>query len=133
MFLLISECQYVLREKSLEFTSPGYPEFYPNKAKCKWTIIAEPGYHIHLTIIDVKIEESKHCEFDAVTVYDGEGDTAIPIRKLCGTKHPESLQSVSNVFTIIMETDGYGNGEGFQMKYSTVPCKFRDRLLMVLL
>ena len=117
----------------MEFTSPGYPEFYPNEAKCKWTIIAQPGYHIQLTIINVNIEESKHCSFDAITIYDGQGDTAIPIRKLCGTRLPESLQSVSNVFTIVMETDGYGNGRGFQMKYETVPGMCPNKLIVIVL
>ena len=111
----------MFNEESKYFTSPGYPEFYPNNALCKWTITAEKGYHIQLTVIDVDFEDSKHCKFDSVTIYDGENDTAIPIRKLCGKQLPENLQSVGNVFTIFMETDGVGNGNGFQMKYTVVP------------
>ncbi|XP_066931589.1 uncharacterized protein [Clytia hemisphaerica] len=119
--IVSKKCEYVFRANNQYFTSPGYPEFYPNKAVCRWKIIADEGFHIKLTIINVDIEDSKHCKFDSVTVYDGEGDTAIPIRRLCGTKLPENIQSISNVFTITMETDGYGNGKGFQMKYSIMP------------
>lgn len=81
----------------------------------------EPGYHILLTIIDVDMESSKHCQFDSVTVYDGEDRTAIPVRKICGKTLPERVQSISNILTVTMESDRYYTGKGFHMKYKAIP------------
>lgn len=116
-------CNYRYTFKEHLFNSPGYPSFYPNNATCLWKIVAKEGWHVQLTIIDLNIENSKHCEFDSVTIYDGEGETAIPIKKLCGVIPPEAVRSVSNIVTILMTSDETVNGKGFRIKYKMVPGK----------
>ncbi|XP_057312874.1 uncharacterized protein LOC130654330 [Hydractinia symbiolongicarpus] len=114
-------CNYRYTFKQHLFNSPGYPSFYPNNATCLWKIVAKEGWHVQLTIIDLNIENSKHCGFDSVTIYDGEGETAIPIKKLCGVIPPEAVRSVSNIVTILMTSDETVNGKGFRIKYKMVP------------
>ena len=122
-FLFIVGCNYRFTFDKLLFTSPGYPQYYPNNSTCAWKIIATKGWHINLKILDLNFESSKNCDFDSVTIYDGDDETAIPIRKMCGMQPPDLLRSISNTLTVVMKTDLTLNGKGFKMEYEAVPGK----------
>uniref|UniRef100_A0A8C1P2M5 CUB domain containing protein 2 n=1 Tax=Cyprinus carpio TaxID=7962 RepID=A0A8C1P2M5_CYPCA len=42
------KCQQILKNISGNFTSPHYPNIYPNNIKCHWTITLAAGYRIKL-------------------------------------------------------------------------------------
>lgn len=51
-----------------EFTSPGYPGYYPDSTSCEWHIIVEHGYTIEITIEDLWLETANSCFFDYLAV-----------------------------------------------------------------
>jgi len=65
---IVDGCGGVLDPREGEFTSPGYPGFYPPSTTCEWTIVADYGYTIEITIQDFWLESSRSCTLDALTV-----------------------------------------------------------------
>lgn len=65
---IVDGCGGILDESEGEFTSPGYPRFYPPSTTCEWIISADYGYTIEITIQDFWIESSSTCNSDALVV-----------------------------------------------------------------
>jgi len=65
---IVDGCGGILDQSEGEFTSPGYPRFYPPSTTCEWTIVADYGYTIEITILDFWFESSRSCTFDGLTV-----------------------------------------------------------------
>ena len=53
------------------FTSPGYPDDYPNDASCTWLIQGEPGKLIVVSFFDFDLEDDASCDFDVIKFYEG--------------------------------------------------------------
>ena len=53
------------------FTSPNYPEPYPNNAECTWTIRGGPGKMITLSFRVFDLEGPDRTCYDQVTAYEG--------------------------------------------------------------
>ena len=51
------------------FTSPHYPQDYPNNEECTWTIRGGPGKMIALSFRVFDLEEPGQICVDMVTVY----------------------------------------------------------------
>jgi len=65
---IVDGCGGTLNQPEGEFTSPGYPGFYPPSTTCEWNIVADYGYIIEITIVDFWFEVSKSCALDALAV-----------------------------------------------------------------
>jgi len=61
-------CGGTLDQPEGEFTSPGYPGFYPPSTTCEWNIVVDHGYVIEITIVDFWFEVSKSCALDSLAV-----------------------------------------------------------------
>lgn len=61
-------CGGSFRKPSGEFTSPGYPNSYPQNTLCEWFITVEPTSSIRLTFSDINMEKSQQCIMDSVEV-----------------------------------------------------------------
>lgn len=65
---IVYGCGGTLNKDSGEFTSPGYPGYYPPSTTCEWNIAIEYGYSIRITISDLSFETSINCTKDFLTV-----------------------------------------------------------------
>uniref|UniRef100_A0A3Q3XIU0 CUB domain-containing protein n=1 Tax=Mola mola TaxID=94237 RepID=A0A3Q3XIU0_MOLML len=84
-----------------EFTSPCYPQKYPNSQACKWTMQAPPGFIIQLSFLDFDLEEAPACMYDWVMVNTGSTDV-----KFCGlTASGLTLNSTGNVMELSFTSD----------------------------
>ena len=53
------------------FTSPNYPEDYPNFSICEWMILGGPGRVIALSFLDFNLQEPELACNDIVMAYEG--------------------------------------------------------------
>ncbi|CAC5390712.1 unnamed protein product [Mytilus coruscus] len=63
-----SGCGGVLKKSSGTFSSPGYPQKYPNSTRCTWLIKGTAGSTISLKFTSFEIEDDVSCYFDYIEV-----------------------------------------------------------------
>jgi len=69
---ILPDCGRHLTESTGNFSSPGYPNNYPNNAYCTWTITAPPGHVIFLSFTNFELHRDgkyKYCSRDFIEVY----------------------------------------------------------------
>ncbi|XP_062388450.1 deleted in malignant brain tumors 1 protein-like [Sardina pilchardus] len=120
-----SKCGSVMVEPKGEFSSPNYPEPYPNNAKCTWSIQSTGNHLIELLFPYFLVEYrawDADCRFDSVSVYDGPLADDKLIHRLCGnyTTTPISLKSTKNEMTVVFTSDSTFPDKGFHAQYSFV-------------
>lgn len=103
----------MLTEVQGSFTSPCYPQLYPNSQSCRWTMQAPAGFVIQLTFLDFNLEESSGCNYDSVVVATGSGDI-----KFCGpTANGLTLNSTGNVMKLRFTSDFSVQKKGFAVSF----------------
>ncbi|KAM8945508.1 adhesion G-protein coupled receptor G6 [Pelodytes ibericus] len=125
--LSCSNCKLLLTAPSGHFTSPCYPQLYPNSQDCRWTIRAPPGFIIHLTFVDFDIEEAQNCMYDSLSINNGETTS-----KFCGiTAKGLSFNSSGNEMIISFTSDFSIQKKGFNATYSQVAVTLRNQKVIV--
>lgn len=61
-------CGKNIRELHGKFTTPNYPQQYPNDINCRWNITVPTGYRVRLNFTQFEIESTNYCMFDYVMV-----------------------------------------------------------------
>lgn len=113
-----SSCIAVLTQAQGEFTSPCYPQKYPNSQACKWTLQAPPGFIIQLSFLHFDLEEAPACMYDWLTVNTGSTDV-----KFCGlTANGLTLNSTGNVMELSFTSDFSVQKKGFSVSYRHGRC-----------
>ena len=121
----LNDDEIELSRSSGEFASYGFPNLYPNDAKCTWTITAPPGYLIQLTFNSFNLEPSQNCKKDFVKVVEGTlyidnpGNTVLGT--FCGSTLPGVIRSKYSTMYINFETDRAGIYRGFHASFITFP------------
>ncbi|TST47744.1 CUB domain-containing protein 2 [Bagarius yarrelli] len=119
-----AECQQVLNGISGNFTSPSYPNIYPNNMKCHWSLHLPPGYRIKLFFPLIELEDrntlTDFCDFDSVAVYDGQSETDVLLGRWCGSESPPPLTSRGNKLLVVLNTDRTVAFKGFSASYMGV-------------
>ena len=105
------------------FTSPNYPNIYPNAIECVWLIQTTLGSKIELTITEFDLEPSQHrdgsCNFDELNVYGGPDRTSPRLTHLCQKKTtPTVVTSQGNNMLVTFSSDGSITGKGFDAHYT---------------
>ncbi|XP_039251383.2 mannan-binding lectin serine protease 1-like [Styela clava] len=104
------------------FSSNHFPSYYDNNLNQTWTITVSKGLKVALIFTAFDIEDSYSqdtlCPFDHVQIFDGELDSNITSKRLCGnpTYYPDDAPALystvftttGNVMTLKFETD-YSN------------------------
>ncbi|XP_049840781.1 cubilin-like [Schistocerca gregaria] len=104
-----------------EFTSPSYPNHYPDNVLCEWLITVEWGNSVQLTIEDFSMERTPDCGLDSLTIYGGVDDTAPQLTQLCHTQEKAmNYSSSGNNMFIRFVSDWVYSGRGFKASYKTV-------------
>ena len=134
-FYLFSQgCSDDLYGDSGEFSSPGYPDTpYPNSAYCMWRIKVSRHMKVQVTFEDFDLEE--HCDRDQVKVYDGYYTTssAIPvIGAYCSRRPRFTVESSSNIITVLFRSDLIRRRPGFKASYKAVSGGWFNIFLMLI-
>ncbi|KAK2530689.1 deleted in malignant brain tumors 1 protein [Columba guinea] len=114
-----SSCGGLLQGLSGTFQSPGYPNTYPNNARCVWFIqLPDPNYEVQLTFLDVELEGTS-CSYDAIKVYDG-GSTDSPLLGSVCSNDSRLFYSSGQQLTVLFYSDSSVTKRGFQASYNSV-------------
>ncbi|XP_014830968.1 PREDICTED: cubilin, partial [Poecilia mexicana] len=96
------------------FTSPSYPNSYPNSRDCTFKIIVELNMQILLNFTSFELEGTPpFCSFDFVEIRDGGYETTPLIGKFCGSQRPPVVVSHSNRLWIRFHSDPSITSHGF--------------------
>ncbi|XP_058026541.1 adhesion G-protein coupled receptor G6 isoform X3 [Ahaetulla prasina] len=122
-----SECRMVLSNPTGSFTSPCFPNNYPNNQACKWTIRAPSGYIIQITFVDFDIEEASGCTYDHVTL-----DTGDKRDSYCGmTAKGLSFNSSRNEMILTFKSDFSIQKKGFSATYTRIAVSLKNQKVVI--
>ncbi|XP_039725681.1 adhesion G-protein coupled receptor G6 [Pteropus medius] len=122
-----ANCRVVLSNPSGTFTSPCYPNDYPNSQACVWTLRAPTGYIIQITFNDFDIEEAPNCIYDSLSLDNGESQT-----KFCGaTAKGLSFNSSANEMHVSFSSDFSIQKKGFNASYIRVAVSLRNQKVIL--
>ncbi|XP_072822045.1 adhesion G-protein coupled receptor G6 isoform X3 [Vicugna pacos] len=122
-----ASCRVVLSSPSGTFTSPCYPNDYPNSQSCMWTLRAPVGYIIQITFNDFDIEEAPNCIYDSLSLDNGESQT-----KFCGaTAKGLSFNSSANEMHVSFSSDFSIQKKGFNASYIRVAVSLRNQKVIL--
>ncbi|XP_064410135.1 cubilin [Latimeria chalumnae] len=106
------------------FTSPGYPDWYPQNRVCMWHIHTAQHSSIQLTIHDFNIEYHANCNYDVLEVYGGPDGTSPRLAQLCTSRPPNNplhVSSTGNAILVRFKTNEYISGKGFNASWQEMP------------
>ncbi|XP_016283058.2 deleted in malignant brain tumors 1 protein isoform X1 [Monodelphis domestica] len=111
-------CGEFFSQASGSFSSPNYPGYYPNNAKCVWDIEVSNNNVVTIVFEDVQLEGG--CNYDYIQVYDGPYQTSPLITRVCD-RGRGSFTSTSNYMSIRFITDGSVTRKGFWARFYSTP------------
>lgn len=121
-----SSCNVELTEAQGEFTSPCYPQKYPNLQACKWTMQAPAGFIVQLSFLDFDLEEAPGCIYDRVLVHAGNADV-----RFCGpTASGLTLNSTGDVMELSFTSDFSVQKRGFSVSFRHGRFRLRGPVLL---
>ena len=100
--------------------TPNYPNNYGHMKDCTWKISADGHRKVQLYSFSFNIENHKDCEYDYLTIYDGNSSSGPLIAKLCGSKRQDTIFSSGNSIYLHFHSDSYEHSTGFKINYSIV-------------
>uniref|UniRef100_A0AAY4DDE3 Suppressor of tumorigenicity 14 protein homolog n=1 Tax=Denticeps clupeoides TaxID=299321 RepID=A0AAY4DDE3_9TELE len=111
--LSTTTCGGILTGNSGTFTSPKYPDFYPQLTQCEWTIRVPQGKFVKVVFDKFRMVEpgqsNSVCQKDYVE---------IGTRKMCGTSSNLMEASQSNEMTVKFISDSSYVDRGFSATYT---------------
>ncbi|XP_078731465.1 dorsal-ventral patterning tolloid-like protein 1 [Lampetra fluviatilis] len=100
-------------------TSPNWPDRYPSRKECTWTITATPGHRVKLAFKEFEVEPHQDCAYDHVEVFDGENSVAPSLGRFCGMRRPLPVVSSGSAMLLKFFSDASKQRKGFQASHST--------------
>uniref|UniRef100_A0A452U8T7 Cubilin n=1 Tax=Ursus maritimus TaxID=29073 RepID=A0A452U8T7_URSMA len=106
-------------EESGTFTSPNFPDNYPNNWKCIYRITVETSQQIALHFTNFSLEEAigGRCVGDFVEIRDGGYERSPPLGTYCGSNPPPRIISHSNKLWLQFQSDFLDSGPGFSVTW----------------
>uniref|UniRef100_A0A2R8M720 Scavenger receptor cysteine-rich domain-containing protein DMBT1 n=1 Tax=Callithrix jacchus TaxID=9483 RepID=A0A2R8M720_CALJA len=123
-----SNCGGFLFNASGTFSSPSYPGYYPNNAKCVWEIEVNYGYRINLGFSSLQLEAHNSCSFDHVEIFDGSLNSSHLLGKICNDTR-QIFTSSYNRMTVHFRSDISFQNIGFLAWYNSFPSDASLRLV----
>nr|XP_041573809.1 CUB domain-containing protein 2 isoform X4 [Taeniopygia guttata] len=115
------ECQEVFTTIKGNFSSPQYPNFYPNNLKCQWSIHLPPGYRVKVFFLDMELEGRSSltggCDYDHLSAFDGGTENGSLLGRWCGRESLAPVTSRSNRLLLVLHTDRDMAKRGFSISY----------------
>ena len=106
------------------FTSPNYPDNYPNDALCTTLITAPARRSVILVVQDFMLEFNEpgcQTDSDLLAVYDGNSEEAPLIGLYCYNDIPETITSTAESIYIVFKSDGEITARGYDIAYYFLP------------
>ncbi|XP_006766106.1 PREDICTED: cubilin, partial [Myotis davidii] len=102
-------------EESGTFTSPNFPNDYPNNWQCIYRITVGTSHQIALHFMNFSLEEEfgGKCLGDFVEIKDGGYETSPLLGKYCGSTTPPRIISHSNKLWLQFKSDVVLSSSGF--------------------
>ncbi|NXU72577.1 CDCP2 protein, partial [Oreotrochilus melanogaster] len=120
-FYSAGECQEVFTTIKGNFSSPHYPNFYPNNLKCQWSIQLPPGYRVKLFFLDMELEGRSSltggCDYDHLAAFDAGSEKGSLLGRWCGGESPAPITSHHNHLLLVLHTDRNTAKRGFSITY----------------
>ncbi|NXW85602.1 CDCP2 protein, partial [Alopecoenas beccarii] len=120
-FYSVGECQEVFTTIKGNFSSPRYPNFYPNNLKCQWSIQLPLGYQIKVFFLDMELEGRSSltggCDYDHLAAFDGGTENGSLLGRWCGRESLAPITSHSNQLLLVLHTDRNTAKRGFSIAY----------------
>ncbi|KAF1764477.1 hypothetical protein GCK72_004425 [Caenorhabditis remanei] len=100
------------------FSSPNYPEMYPNFQNCSYSLSTLAGQRIRITFQSIAIE----ARYDNITIFDGEQEErpSAAVTLTGNYTEPYYYESLSNVVNVIFTSDISNTDYGFTAKFVTI-------------
>uniref|UniRef100_A0A669EKT9 Cubilin n=1 Tax=Oreochromis niloticus TaxID=8128 RepID=A0A669EKT9_ORENI len=109
-----TDCGQTFTTPTGSFSSPNYPQYYPNSRDCIFKIIVDVNMQIMLNFTDFELEGlHPSCSFDFVEIRDGGFETSPLIGKFCANQRPPVLMSHSNRLWVRFKSDTSVTRPGF--------------------
>ncbi|XP_041825725.1 bone morphogenetic protein 1-like isoform X1 [Melanotaenia boesemani] len=110
-------CDHVVNTVSGTISSPNWPDKYPSKKACTWSLSTTPGHRIKLVFNEVDMEAHLECAYDHLEIFDGRDVRAPPLGRFCGTKKPSPVISSGNRLFLRFFSDNSVQKRGFEALY----------------
>ncbi|KAM3593822.1 uncharacterized protein V6R79_022582 [Siganus canaliculatus] len=108
-----TDCSENFTSTTGSFSSPNYPDYYPNNRDCIFRITVQINQQIMLNFTSFELEGSSPCTRDFVEIRDGGYETSPLIGKFCANQSPPVLISRSNRFWVRFHSDATITRRGF--------------------
>ncbi|XP_077592860.1 bone morphogenetic protein 1-like isoform X1 [Stigmatopora nigra] len=99
-------------------SSPNWPDKYPSKKACTWTLSTTPGHRIKLAFNEIEMEAHAECAYDHLEIFDGADIRAPSLGRVCGTKKPSPITSSDNTMFLSFISDNSVQKRGFEASYA---------------
>eukprot|EP00064_Thunnus_orientalis_P008995 superscaffoldBa00001110_g9018 len=110
-------CDHVVNSVSGTISSPNWPDKYPSKKACTWSMSTTPGHRIKLVFTEIEMEAHLECAYDHLEIYDGRDTRAPSLGRFCGTKKPSPVMSSGNKMFLRFFSDNSVQKRGFEASY----------------
>lgn len=102
------------------FTSPNYPNAYPNNVECVWTILLSEGMKVNASFIGrFDVEMHENCGADYIQFENFLDGHWVDLGKFCGRNNTFVI-SESNMVRVTFRSNENVQGDGFKIKYTSV-------------
>ncbi|CAL1569474.1 unnamed protein product [Knipowitschia caucasica] len=110
-------CDLVVTSASGVIRSPNWPDKYPSKKVCTWSLSTTPGHRIKLIFSEIDMESHLECAYDHLEVYDGKDQRAQSLGRFCGSKKPSPLLSSNTTMFLRFYSDNSVQKRGFEASH----------------
>ncbi|KAM4635166.1 bone morphogenetic protein 1-like isoform 2-T4 [Polymixia lowei] len=113
-------CDHVVTSVTGTISSPNWPDNYPSKKACTWSLSTTPGHRIKIAFNEIDMEAHLECAYDHLEIYDGRATHAPSLGRFCGTKKPSPVISSGNKMFLRFFSDNSVQKRGFEASHSAV-------------
>ncbi|NXY42567.1 CUBN protein, partial [Ceuthmochares aereus] len=110
-------CSHNYSAETGVLTSPNYPNYYPVRTECIYTITVGINRQIVLLFTNFTLEGNKVCTNDYIEIRNGGYETSPFLGKYCGTDLPPVIISHGNKLWIKFVSDVFGTSTGFSAEW----------------
>ena len=73
-----------------------------------------------MSFSDFSLETHSACQYDSLTIHDGDNENAGVLEKLCGATLPQDILSTGSNLYLQLKTDSSQESRGFSVSYNII-------------